>query len=214
MKGKGNAMKKGPNDPEQLSAAPGPDVSPTGWRMTLEVWNPQRTVARLRSGIITQREQCEALVILLAILYAGMSFRVYFLPEPFSWALLGQFVVDPLGFCGATVTAYLCNRRYDNADFAIRFVCLAVPVVTRGIILFYGILGVWLAIILVCYREAFDQFAQYTTWPEVGLLATMYVWISWRLAVYIALVAQPDAGNRARRLVFADDGELRRSTSE
>ena len=121
-----------------------------------------------------------------------MSFRVYFLPEPFSWALLGQFVVDPLGICGATVTAYLCNRKYDNVDFALRFVCLAVPVVTRGINLFYGILGVWLAIILVCYREAFDQFAQFTTWPEVGLLATMYAWISWRLAVYMALVAQPD----------------------
>lgn len=184
-------MKKGATDPEHLSAASEPEATPTGRRLTLEVWNPQRTVARIRLGKITQRDQCEALVLLLAILYGGMSFRAYFLPQPFSWALLGQFVVDPLGFCGATVTAYLCNRRYDNADFAIRFVCLAVPVVTRAIVLFYSILGVWLAVILVCYREAFDQFAQFTTWPEVGLVATMYGWISWRLAVHMALVAQP-----------------------
>jgi hypothetical protein len=48
---------------------------------------------------------------------------------------------------------------------------LVVPVVTRAIVLFYSILGVWYAIGLVRYREAFDQFAQLTTWPEVGLLA-------------------------------------------
>ena len=178
---------------ESLTAIKSPAVVPhSSRRLALEVWDPKLTVACLRAGRITQREQCEAVIILLALFYLGVSLRLYAWPEPLSVESAVRYFLDPLGLCCAMVVSYRVNRMHDNADFCIRAMCLLVPVYVRVVFLFFVVLIVWHVIGLALYGEAFDEVTKHTTWSDVGLVATMYACVVWRLAVHMALVAQPD----------------------
>lgn len=188
----GDDMRKDSEELKESNAPSAPPRKHTGWSLSLEIWNTTLAVAQLRSRTVTQREQCEALIIILAILYVGVSMRVFLWPESFSLVSLARFFVDPLGLCSAVIVSYGVNRNNDNADFAIRFTCLLIPVLVRIVVVFSLVLFIWLLFGLTMYGEAFDEMTRRTTWLDVIFVAVMYACIVWRLAVHMSLVSRLD----------------------